>query len=222
MAYKRDTRPQIAAGRKLTSDMVGIGMLFAAAPTPEPDIEDTLISASIEGMEHKQLRVLAILATWIGVHARWINVDRLARSLSHVESERVLAFWAGVAHWQRHDRRFARLSLLHRGGRVDVLPFGSEFHLERDGEDARFVGGPLCVPAKTLRDRSADVMAPARLAAQHCVYRWRVIMGPTYRADMWAALELDPELTPAALARHARGSFATAWQVKQERELVAA
>jgi hypothetical protein len=31
---------------------------------------------------------------------------------------------------------------------------------------------------------------------------------------MWAALELDPELTPAALARHARGSFATAWQVK--------
>jgi hypothetical protein len=39
---------------------------------------------------------------------------------------------------------------------------------------------------------------------------------------MWAALEVDPTLTPTELARQTYGSFATAWQVKQDWELLAA
>ncbi|MEE8408852.1 MAG: hypothetical protein V3T05_04545 [Myxococcota bacterium] len=222
MPYKRDTRPHLTTGDELTGNMVGIGMLFAATAAPQPDIEDTLISASIEGMERKQLRVLAVLATWLGVHSKWINIDRLTRSLAHVESKRALAFWAGVAHWQRKDRRFARVRRLHRGGRVDAIEFGSDFHVARGGEDPRFVGGPLRVPAKNLRDRLADVMLPEHLAKRHQTYRWRMIMGPSYRADMWAALELNPELTSFALATQVRGSFGTAWQVKQEWQLLAA
>jgi hypothetical protein len=47
-------------------------------------------------------------------------------------------------------------------------------------------------------------------------------MRPTYRADTWAALDEEPELSPAALARRVYGSFATAWQVKHDRQLLEA
>jgi hypothetical protein len=54
------------------------------------------------------------------------------------------------------------------------------------------------------------------LAKRHTVYRHRLLMGPSYRADMWATLEGEPTLTAAELARRTYGSFATAWQVKRD------
>jgi hypothetical protein len=60
------------------------------------------------------------------------------------------------------------------------------------------------------------VLQPAELARVHSAYRWRLVIGPTYRADMWAALEHRPDLPAAALARAAYGSFATAWQVRRD------
>lgn len=52
----------------LTAAMVGIGMAFAVpAPAEEPNIEDTLLYASIEAIDHHYLRVLAVLVTWFGV-----------------------------------------------------------------------------------------------------------------------------------------------------------
>ena len=72
------------------------------------------------------------------------------------------------------------------------------------------------MPANVLRDRAADVEQPAELARHHHAYRYRVIVGPTYRADMWAALEDDPTLSAAALARRTYGSFATAWHVRRD------
>lgn len=47
------------------------------------------------------------------------------------------------------------------------------------------------------------------------------MIGPTYRADMWAALEADPDLSAAELARRTYGSFATAWHVRRDFALVA-
>jgi len=35
--------------------------------------EDTLLAASVEGMERDDLRVLAVLVTWLGIHHPWIN-----------------------------------------------------------------------------------------------------------------------------------------------------
>jgi hypothetical protein len=72
------------------------------------------------------------------------------------------------------------------------------------------------VPANILRDRPGDVLEPAELARIHHAYRCRVMIGPTYRADMWAALEADPTLSAADLARKSYGSFATAWQVHKD------
>jgi hypothetical protein len=202
--------------------MAGIGMHFAAKPSQEPNIEDTVLAASIEGMEHDDLRVLSVLVTWIQIHHPWINADRLIRAVSREQSKRTRAFWAAIATWLKKDRRFARMAKLYNGPRIDVSRVGTEFQIKRKGEDPRFAGTPLRVPSNLLRERQSDVIAPTQLARTHRSYRQRIIMGPTYRADMWAALESDPTLTAAELARQTYGSFATAWQVKKDFALLAA
>ncbi len=90
----------------------------------------------------------------------------------------------------------------------------------RRGEDARFESGPRRTAARTLRDRDDDVMSPAELAARHRAYYWRVVIGPSYPADMWAALGHEPGITAAELARRTYGSFATAWHVRRDYELL--
>ncbi|MBI4231213.1 MAG: hypothetical protein HY608_10295 [Planctomycetes bacterium] len=223
MPFRRAHAPEdFLRGDDLTRAMSGIGMRFATKATPHANIEDTLIAASTEGMERDDLRVLSILVTWIEAHHPWINADRLTRALGVGSSGRVLAFWAAIAAWLHQDRRFSRIALLHKEGRVDLLRAGTEFHLARHGEDRRFEGTCLRVPADILRDRKGDVLTPAALAKRHRTYRQRAQMGPSYRADMWAELEADPTLTPAKLARRTYGSFATAWQVRKDFALLAA
>jgi hypothetical protein len=200
----------------LTSAMAGIGMKFAAAPAPAPNIEDTLLFASIDAMENHDLRVLAILVTWWGVHAPWVNADRLTRIVAVQESPRVRSLWSALARWRGKDRRFARLARIYTGGRIDLLAVGTDFQVQRHGEDPRFEGSPLHVPANVLRDRAADVEQPAELSRHHHAYRCRVMIGPTYRADMWAAIENYPTVSAASLARKTYGSFATAWHVRRD------
>src|SRR5260370_7978289 len=82
MAFSRALAPSpLVQPDELTSRMVGIGMNFAAPPVPEPNIEDTILLASIEGMEKYDLRVLAVLLTWFGIHAAWVNAARLTHLL---------------------------------------------------------------------------------------------------------------------------------------------
>ena len=64
--------------------------------------------------------------------------------------------------------------------------------------------------------------SPRQVAAQHRAYRYRVLMGSGYRADLWSALEGDPFLTASDLARQTYASFATAWQVKRDFATLAA
>jgi hypothetical protein len=223
MAFRRVVAPsELLHGDALTADMVGIGMRFAAEPSKEPNIEDTLLSASVNAMEDDDLRVLAVLVTWLDAHHPWINADRLVRATRGLDAPRVRAFWAAIGAWLEKDRRLMRLAKLHRGRRIDLLRAGTAYQIRQRGEDPRFAGSALRVPAGVLRDRPADVLTPEELARRHLGYRHRVLMGPTYRADMWAALEVDPTLTPTKLARQTYGSFATAWQVKQDWELLAA
>jgi hypothetical protein len=219
--YRRQIRPtEQLSGDALTAAMVGIGMSFAAKGTKNPNIEDTLLFASKEALEKDDLRVLSVLVTWLGVHAAWINADRLTRLVAEEELPKVRAFWAAVGRWLKTDRRFARLVRLYRGRRLDLLAAGTDFQVQRYGEDPRFQRSPLRVPANVLRDRAADVLAPPELAKRHRTYRQRVMMGASYRADMWAALESNPSLSPSEVARRAHGSFATAWQVKRDWELL--
>ena len=197
MAFSRakalSDRPDDA---RLTGDMVGIGMNFAAEANPSASIEETLVHASAAGMDEHDLRVLAVLTTWVGVHIAHINADRLVRSVSEHDSERVHAYWASVGLWLSRDRRFARLVKLYpEGAPLNLLPVGTDFQIARRGEDERFAGSALRVPAGTLGDRDADVLSPEVLVRRHAGYRNRVLMGPTWRADVWTVLEEEPEVS---------------------------
>ncbi|HEY3399160.1 MAG TPA: hypothetical protein VGK03_00890 [Geothrix sp.] len=63
--------------------------------------------------------------------------------------------------------------------------------------------------------------SPTELARRHRSYRCRILLGPSYRADMWAELDRDPSLSAAELARRSYGSFATAWHVKRDWQVLA-
>ena len=217
MSFRRATSPEpMPSPEVLTARMVGIGLSFAAKPEVDADIESTLVFASADGMDEDDLRVLSVLTTWLGVHHAHVNVDRLVRLVSEHPSERVRAYWAAVAAWLHKDRRFARLSALYDGPPVEILPTGTAFQIQRRGEDPRFVGSKLRAPSGTLRDRVADVLAPDVLVRRHAGYRNRVLMGPSFRADVWTVLEKSPGLSVADVARRAACSFATAWQAVQD------
>ena len=104
----------------------------------------------------------------------------------------------------------------YTGAPVELLSVGTDFQIARRGEDERFVGSALRVPAGTLRDRPADVLSPEALVRQHPGYANRVRMGPSWRADVWTVLEQAPDLSIAEVARRSHCSFATAWQVAQD------
>jgi hypothetical protein len=221
VAYRRTTtlgeRPDDAA---LTRNMTGIGMNFAAEPNVEAPIEETLVHASSLGMDDHDLRVLAVLTTWLRVHHAHVNADRLVRCVSEHPSERVRAYWSFLASWLGRDRRFARLAKLYEGGELDLLPVGTPFQIARRGEDERFANSVLRVPAGALRDRDADVLRPEALVRRHAGYRNRVRMGPTWRADVWTVLDHTPDISVAEAARRTGCSFATAWEVAQDYALL--
>ena len=222
MAHSRTIEPlTLPEGASLAGRLVGIGIGLAGRGAKDPTIEDTLLAASIEGMENDDLRILALLTTWLDIHHPWVNADRLVRAAGTVEHARTRTYWAAVGAWLAGDRRFARLQRLHRGGRTALLRTGTSFQVRRRGEDPRFVGTPLRVPAGVLRDRPSDIRTPSELARVHRTYRQRVHLGPTYRADMWALLASQPDLAAAELARRTYGSYATAWRVRRDFELLA-
>lgn len=189
LALRRATSPEPApAPGELAARMVGIGMSFAAKPEPNAEIESTLVYASVLGMEEGDLRVLAVLTTWLGVHHTHVDADRLVRRMRSHPSDRTRAYWAAVAMWLQEDRRLARIAQAYQGPRIDVLPTGSDFQIGRRGEDERFIGSKLRVPSGTLRDRPEDVVSPQALARQHPGYRNRVLIGPSFHADVWTAI----------------------------------
>ncbi len=221
MTFKRSSSSrEHPAADVLTARMVGIGMNFAADGEADADIEGALVDASVLGMEENDLRVLAVLTTWLGVHHAHVNADRLVRLVKAQESARVRAYWSAVATWLRKDRRFARLLALYRGAAVEILATGTGFQIARRGEDDRFAGTKLRVPRGTLRDRSDDVLEPSMLVKKHAGYRNRVLMGPSWRADVWTVLEKAPDVSIAEVARRASCSFATAWQAAQDFRLL--
>ena len=223
MAFSRATsREPTPPPDALTARMVGIGMNFAAKGDADADIESTLLHAAAVGMDEGDLRVLALLTTWLGVHHTHVNADRLVRLVGAHPSARVRAYWTAIAAWLKKDRRLARLAGAYDGATIDLLPTGTEFQIKRRGEDERFAGSKLRVPKETLRDRVEDVLSPEVLIRRHAGYRNRVLMGPSFRADVWTALERAPDLSIADVARNADCSFATAWQAAQDFRLLRA
>jgi hypothetical protein len=217
MAFRRnDTHPLSLDDAALTAALVGIGINFGGIGAINPNIEDTLILASIQGMEHDDLRIVAALVSWFGLHHAAINASRFNQLVSAQSSIRVRALWQSLATWQCQDRRFTEFVKVKGKKRIDLLSTGTAFHVGRHGEDERFARTPLRVPANVLRDRKADVLTPYQLARQHAGYRNRIMIGPGYRADLWTELVSRPTLTASELARRTYSSFASAWQIKRD------
>ncbi len=217
MSFSRHIMPAtVPDDTELTEALAGIGMNVAAHSKDDANIEDTLYFASLDGLERNDLRALSLVTQWLGVHIRRVNADRITRLIALTDVDRMRAYWSAIAFWHIKDRRFSRLVSLYKGPTLDLLSSGTEFHIRRRGEDPRFKGSTLRVPNGVLRVRESDVLPPMELARRHRAYRWRIIVGPTYRADMLALLETDPTLSVAELARKTYGSFATAHEVKRD------
>lgn len=213
--------PTPMTGDHLVGALAGLGMAFAVTPIPDANIEDTVLAASLAGMEDDDYRILGLLVAWLDDHRARLLADRLIHLVSDLTTPRTRALWQALALRWDDDRRWARLATL-TSEPIDLVRTGSAFLLGRHGPDPRFATTGLIVPAGVLRHRPGDVLTPRQVAAQHRAYRYRVLMGSGYRADLWAALEGDPSLTASDLARRTYASFATAWQVKRDFATLAA
>ena len=117
MAFSRVIVPEREiASESLIQDMAGIGMNLGGRANHRANIEDTLFRASREGMDRGDIRVLAVLTTWLGVHGERVNVERIHKLVEASASPRARAYWAAVGRWLAKDRRYARLAKLQRGG----------------------------------------------------------------------------------------------------------
>lgn len=230
---KQEQIMEFPTGDELTSDMIGIGMLFGGTRSESPSIEQTLVAASIEGLINKDGRVMSLLTDWITVHHERIYVDRLYQLLNEldpIQYKPVLIYWAANAQRLKSDPRFAKIAKFYRGSRInyerigrsddDISYDGTDFLISRNGEDERFLNTCIRVPNKTLRHRPDDILQPLELAHLHSTYKYRILFGSNIRADMWAILKKSPGLTPAELARRCKCSYTAAYVAKKDFELI--
>lgn len=222
MSFSRVILPSVFfTGDELTQAMAGIGIHVGAKPLKNPNVEDVLISASIEGLGNEDWRTLSLTVDWIFKHSAIINVDRLTRAISELKENILLvAFWSSVAKNIKGDIRFKRLASLYRGKRLILGGKTSELFIKRNGEDGRFKTGKLSVPNKMLRSRPSDIVELTELAKLHRGVYYRVLVGPTYRADCLQLLETKVNETASSLAKKSYSSYKTAWDVLNDWQMI--
>jgi hypothetical protein len=171
----------------------------------------------------KQLdfRILALIVQWVDVHEKCINHPRLLRLLQSDGTDVMTRqFWRAIAQWKRTNRKWASFVKMDPpSSRWELLPVGTDFQIQRKGEDPRFVETDVCIPKGLLPVREGDVLGPQEMINFHRFYRNRIQFGVCLRADIWSYLELEPNLRSAQLAKKVGCAFASAWEVKQDFEL---
>ena len=223
----------IKTGKSLDSDLRAIGFnLGGGKKSTDPNIEASLISASIEAVNNKDNRIGGLLVDWITTHYLRVNVDRLTKfvfSLNDSDYKFVKIFWCANA--QRlfiKDQRFKRLSELYKGKRVS---FADRFLKKRQqkvtkvlieikGEDERFKRTCIRVPKGYFSERPHQIFPVSVIAKNHLPYRYRVMMGSSYRADLWALLDSNPNISAYALGKKAHCSYRSAYIAKKDYELL--
>lgn len=156
-------------------------------------------------------------------HSSLINVDRLTRALMELkENTLLLAFWAALAKTTGHDLRFKRMRSLYKGRPILLDDKSSELLIKRNGEDFRFKKNCLIVPNNMLRSRPSDILDLHELVKIHLGAYYRVMLGPTYRADCFAELKISKASTPSETTRRSYSAFKTAWDAKKDWDVIKA
>mgnify|MGYP001176029742 CR=1 FL=1 len=235
MPYRRSLLPSFyKAGNELFEDLIGLGFrLTGDRYNRNPNIENTLVAASIAALIDKTPRILPLLTDWISIHYERINAERLFIMVSSLDEkyEAVKVYWCSNAQ-RLNDKRtsFLKLRKLYGKTRRNITALldgkpnstddGTDLLIQKNGEDKRFIGTCLRVPHQYIRERHEDVLTPEKLAKVHLAYRFRVMIGASYRADMWAALRRYPYLTAAEVARHSYGDYSMARSVVHDYSIV--
>lgn len=233
MSFKREIIPnEYKTGDEFYADLLGIGFKLSGDKIrSNPNIEETLIAASMEALINHEPRVIFLLTDWISLHFERVNVDRLLQLLEALDEKvfhAVRVYWCANAQRMKLDPRTSvrKLRRIYSGPIRNITALmenipnapddGTELLIMKNGEDDRFKGTCLRVPKLYIRHRLRDVMTPEELARSHIPYRYRIMMGATYRSDMWAALRLNPELSVGDIARFSFGTFEMARQVRRD------
>jgi hypothetical protein len=220
MSFKRQSFAELVTGEELTRDMISIGMLFGGAPGKPANIENTIFSSVFHSLRNQDFRVLAMVTLWLEKHSFILNASRIVKLINRYKDYvPIFRYWVAFSQWHSSDHRFQilrkQISTYDRVG----LYSGAKFLAEKNGQDFRFEKTCLIVPDKLLSKKDWLVLDPKNLANFNDDYKWRLIIGPTFRADMWSALVNDSTLPAAKLARLTYGSYATAHRVKKEFEI---
>ena len=217
MAHKRQ---MVIMHDNTAALLAGIGCAFAVEPQRNADIEASLFWASDQALKELDFRTLGLIVQWVDVHDRYLNQPRLLRFLKQA-LPLTLRFWRAIAQWKAQNRKWhSILKLQTHTTRFDLLPIGTDFQIQRKGEDPRFIHTDLRIPKDLLRVRSGAVLSQSELVSFHRIYAHRVQLGVCLRADLWAHLTLEPKITAAQLANKVGCAFASAWAVKQDFELL--
>ena len=220
MSYKRVLLDELLEAKDLTQSMIGIGMLFGGAGFKNPNIENTILSATHHGIINQDYRVLAMATLWLEKHLFILNASRLLKLIEgYKDNTEFYRFWVAVAQWHGTDSRFKSLREKISLKSKQEISKGARFLAKRNGFDSRFKNTCLIVPKKMLVKKDWLVLSPQKMINHHLDYRWRLIIGPTFRADMWSQLEQNHSLAAATIAKKSYGSYATAYRAKKEFEI---
>lgn len=216
-------------GQALDNDLRAIGINVAATEKSiDPNIEETLIAASVEAVNDKNNRIAGLLVDWISLHYGRINVDRLTKLVMELRGDKfkyVGAFWAANAQrLYKTDWRFKKLVGVYHGPRVDYVDrFNissgdnvTKMFLEIRGEDERFKATCLRVPHQVFSFRPHQIFSAYDISRSHMGFRYRVMFGASYRADVWALLRRNPKLSGYRLAQLAYCSATAASKIKKD------
>ena len=218
---------KIQSEKQLDSSLQSIGFnLSCNKKAIDPNIEATLISASIEAMYNKDNRLGGLIVDWITIHFSRINVDRLTKFISHLNNSEyrlVKIFWcANAQRLVAKDQRFKKLSQIYKGKRINLADYCSKSKkstsllIEIKGEDERFKNTCIRIPRNYFSERPNQIFSGSIIAKNHFPYRYRLMMGPSYRADIWALIKRNPNLSAYALAKKAHCSYRTAYITKKD------
>jgi len=219
LAYLRQISPtSFSSGRELTKNLIAIGFNLEGRGNPSVNIEETIVAASLESIVRKDYRVLSLLIQWIETHSPFVLVDRLGKLASEIPHKKVRLFWCAVGQsLQGRDNRYLKLSkLFNKPKKTNILAIDVEFQKKRYGSYEFFDGTCIKIPKNFVRNRPQDILSVSKLAKIHGVYKNRVVMGASYRADLWATLEAERgKITATELARGAYCSYRSAWLAKE-------